>query len=258
MRKRICLLSVFVILLSSCTQDSPSPASGSTINQNDVLVKEVYYGPRPGPPEQNWTHKFTYNGKKISKISIGPFYPFEKRYTYTGDLITSEELFRVSNTSSSLYERYVYEYDANGRLEIVRKQSGATGSTLYLYKKYTYNTDGTVVENSNPSVVTTFYFNNGNIVKTVQVTPTGNNTLNYTYDNANAPFRNITGFNKLMILWGINPDYSYGNQHNIKSIIYSSGEVYFKVAYTYDLLTNFPLKSVFTEYSSNDRQIIYY
>lgn len=245
-----------MILLTSCTHDDPSPVTNAT-SQDDVLVKEMYVTQRAGAPEYNWNRKFTYNGKKINKINIGPFYPYDVVYTYTGDLITSEEWFRIGHTSSSLYQKYVYEYDINGRLETVKRIYGAPGSTLNLFKKYTYNTDGTVVENSDPSNQTTFYFNNGNIIKTVQVTPSVTTTLNYTYETTNSPFRNVVGFNKLMVLWGIDTDFFYGNPHNVKSIISSTGYELYKVDYSYKLLFNFPLKSVFSGSSNLDRQFTY-
>lgn len=183
------LLSVFLITLSSCTNEN--------VDQAQVqLLKKIVEVSVDGSSS---TTLLTYDGNKIANID-----KFDKHseFYYTGDLITkiveSDKTKQHINTLKYLY--------LNGQL------SKITSSDNYVIN-YIHNNDGSVsyekvTKDSNNNDVRinhgTLYFQNGNLVKDDKFLDEAGkgilaeNSTSYEYDYKNNALSNILGYNKLL------------------------------------------------------------
>lgn len=261
MKKTYLLLPIFFLASCSSSNDETDSSNnnGNNNNSDPVLVTKMV--------ADGETSTYTYNGSKISQIkniTNGEVTSF----SYSGDLITQQ----VTTGSSTSYKT-TYVYDGSSRL------SKKTYSETYL-------TSGTV-----STVETNYNYLSGNSVKITYTasftgspvrTGTKNATLNadgslsswtdtasvpnntggfysatgalqpIVYDTKNVPFKNITGFLKI-----IDTEDENGSVHNILSYNYvlnynngaGSGEwTIFKSVFEYNN-SGYPTKNVKTYYN---------
>ncbi len=199
----LALLSLFLnIFLSSCSkEESKTPPT--------VLLKKYI---NTDKKEGIQTFTFTYDGNKIKEINaVLPNETFKEVFTYTGDLITKEEI--VQNGVVSTQTEYNYE---NNKLK-----SQIYTEVNYNYKLksvFIYNVDGTItIEKYNIDKTTgvetkkntssVFSFSNGNLIKKIETSNGISDTTTYEYDTKNHPFKNILGLSKL-----INSTYQTNNE----------------------------------------------
>jgi len=195
MKKLILLFTAVSLALSSCSSDAdPLPSPTPVVDVNTILVKKRIYTETGSPSE---TYDYTYNGNKLSKITDAYG---DSKITYTGDLITMVEHF---DNAQILEESDHFTYNSLNKM------------TTYVYKDvisnignkelYVYNSDGTITANKyqgNATTQTTFtgsyklFLQNNEVVKCEEYNSTGSlfNTINYTYDGKNNPFKNIIGW----------------------------------------------------------------
>lgn len=167
------------------------------------------------------TDQYTYNGTKLVKISSSD--GREVVYTYGGDLIVRKD-FYLNNILNS---KEFFEYSRQSQLIKYRREN-ASGTTTY-NAVYTNNTDGTVnvkgysgSSNSAASqIVNRKVFTAGIRVNKIenyalQNGSTVTEVLNYSYDDKNSPFKNITGFDKLAY-YDITANSNYNNIQSVSN-----------------------------------------
>jgi hypothetical protein len=214
MKKIYLLVPVFFLASCSSSNDDTADSNQNTDNSPVLVTKMV---------EDGETYTFTYDGSKISekKHSSGD----TTTYTYTGDLIT-----KIVEKDGNATESTVLSYDGNSRLSKTVMTHTSTGINNYVTtSNYTYQTNNNVkiVETiSNPagnysrSTTRTVLLNTDNSLKSWTTTVTENtasatNTgtgvlLNVGYDSNNSPFKNVTGYLKI-----IDADGKNGSTHNV-------------------------------------------
>ncbi len=242
MKKFVLLLSVFSLVIVSCSSDADSlpvivPLADSVVDTNGILLKKAIITANSvsGADEIN----FTYTGNKLNRITyLNGNYDV---YIYTGDLITEIRNYNVDNTLSSTDD---FHYNSSNKL-IGRND---LGSGVY-ETSYVHNSNGTISFNdSGDSGV--IYFQNGEIVRiTKNLSGGGVSEDTYTYDGMNSPFKNIVGFDKMAFAyWGT------GIFHNELTYHYTAtGGITGTdtTTYTYNS-NNFPITSTHTLDSSSD------
>lgn len=245
MKKLLFLLSGIAFLLSSCSSDD----SGNGVNPSDILpVKIIQTFEDDGTSN---TATVQYEGNKIIKVVYEPGTTVVN-YTYSGNLITKIEHF----TNQVLEQEEEYQYDDNSRLTRYKRfeEDENYGSEV----RYDYNMDGTVsfIQFSGPlssplipTAVGTFDFNSSGEI--IAVNHEGGYWESYTYDAKNSPFKNILGFDKL-ILTGNTPTgyrHNFTEEKNPHSITTTT--------YTYNA-NDYPLTAVEDDgYGISTRQFFY-
>ncbi|MCS3867379.1 hypothetical protein J3D55_000295 [Chryseobacterium ginsenosidimutans] len=224
MKNYYLLLPIFLLASCSSGTDEATDNSGSD-NNTPVLVTKMV--------EDGETYTFTYNGTKISekKHSSGD----ATTYTYTGDLIT-----KFVEKDGSITESTVLTYDSSSRLSKKVMTHTSTGINNYTttidYTYLTINNVKIVETTNNPTANYTkthtrdVLLNTDNSLKgwTTTVTETQSSgtltgsggLLGVLYDSSNSPFKNITGYLKIIDAEGMT-----GSPHNLLN--YSD-----KVSYT--------------------------
>ncbi|MCC3214116.1 hypothetical protein LIV57_02455 [Chryseobacterium sp. X308] len=262
MKKAYLLLPVFFLASCSSSNDD-TDSSNNNQNNNDnspVLVTKMV--------ADGETSTYTYNGSKISQIkniTNGEVTSF----SYSGDLITQQ----VTTGSSTSYKT-TYVYDGSSRL------SKKTYSETYLTSGTisTVETNYNYLSGNSVKITYTASFTGSSAVRTGSKTATLNadgslsswtetasvpsNTGGFhsatgalqpiVYDTKNVPFKNITGFLKI-----IDTEDENGSVHNILSYNHvlnynngaGSGEWgIFKCVYEYNS-SGYPTRNVKTYYN---------
>ena len=183
MKKIILMMSFCLLALVSCTSED---STGNSDNNGVILLKRLE---RSNNPDIDY---YKYKGSKLNYISIGDEtgQTWRLQFTYSGDLITKTEWFENNQPTG---EKHTYAY-SNNKLTEVRSYS--PGANLESIDYYSYNSDGSV----DVGYEKIFFDSNNNIIKIE--TYAGNVEL-FEYDNKNNPYKNITGFEKLYLLFDI-------------------------------------------------------
>ncbi|MGL2967122.1 hypothetical protein [Flavobacterium sp. XGLA_31] len=206
MKKILCLLSVSLLFLASCSSSSDSSSPDNPSSQNLLLKKIVEGDVLLGGNESN----FTYNGNKlVENRHTADTDLFSDIYTYTGDVITKIEKFGVYNAgtpdeTNDLLSTDEFQYNANNQL--VQFKTTTPDSDVIMITTYTYNgntvtfeqykhylTDAPVLLKSGTITV-----QNGEIVQLHMSTEFDTVNYNYTYDAKNSIFKNVVGYDKLL------------------------------------------------------------
>jgi hypothetical protein len=205
MKKLVLVFSALVMVLSSCSSSDEETNTPPT--SSSVLVKKAIVEDEDG----GYTTLYTYNGNKIVKTTNSD--DTSEVFTYSGDLITKIEYY----TDTTLDQKDIFTYNTDNKLiTYTRLDYGVEWGTK---ETYVYNSDGTLsvteyigdlTSQTQLNSTSKIYFTNGEISKT-EVFEGGikTNTITYTHDTKNNPYKNITGFNKLSISSG------GGISHNI-------------------------------------------
>lgn len=203
MKKRIALLSIFLLIFTSCTKDDENLQ-----NQDNAILPIKIISTYNTDTE---TSIYTYNGNKINEVTNND--GNKSVYTYSENLIskiTEYEGTKINSTDDFTYE--------NGKLKSVLTVENYTNSTtgiLTTYKSrtvYTHNSNGTILEESydiDPKTAVetknedtaTYTFVNGNLMKVVYFSSykdaTNTLTYEYEYDDKKNPLLNIIGLDKI-------------------------------------------------------------
>ena len=195
----------------SCTQNDSNPlvaSPNSSVSSDLIFPKKITttYAGNLG----NIVNTYTYDGNKILKSVYQNFTTSSTTtYTYTGDFITRK------SSSSNSYTDFIYE---NGKLKsaLTYGPSPQNGQLVIVLKTlFTYNPNGTIskqtfnvdanagIEYLDTNGTQTFTLSNGNIIKQVIQSDTNSSTstatYTYEYDLKNNPFKNVLGYNELII-----------------------------------------------------------
>jgi len=262
MKKAYLLLPIF--FLASCSSSNDDTESSNNNGNNNssgpVLVTKMV--------ADGDTSTFTYSGSKISQIkniSTGEVTLFG----YSGDLITQQV-----TTGSNISYKTTYSYDGNGRLSKkiymeTHLTSGGTSTveTNYSYLssnsvKITYTANFTGTSATRTGTKTATLNADGSLSSWTETASVPNNTGGFhsatgslqpiEYDTKNTPFKNITGFLKI-----VDTEDENGSSHNILSynnlLNYNNGTGgaewgIFKSVYEYNT-SGYPTKNVRTYYN---------
>jgi len=173
------------IAITSCSSDDNNSEPSA-----DILVKRMVYE-QEDPDGFNYDITYTYNGKKIlaGNYTDGTI----EKYYYSGDLITKIEYI----FGGEVEEQELFLYNANGKLIEYRYQDIV--DDFEDKSLFTYPNENTIIKTNITGVinntvttgnVSTITLTNGEVSK-IQ---SGGKIYNYTYDNKNSPFRNVTGY----------------------------------------------------------------
>lgn len=218
MKKTILLLSIILLVFTSCNNDEAATELENMNTNGTVLDRTESDNGISVVKGRSF-----YNGNKVVKTTNSD--GLSVVFTYTGNLITKMKTYK----NNILKETEYYEYDANERL-ISRKVESNT--TNFGYKAtYVFNSDQTVTVTGysgdliNQNTLFTnrkVFLENGQVAKIeVYSVENGNNVTNtttYQYDDKNTPTNSTPGLNKLTT-YDLG---SYGSSHNITELTYTT------------------------------------
>lgn len=239
MKKLALVFSALVLILTSC---SSSDDDAATLEPSPVLLKKII---DVDPIDGNITTLLTYNGNKITGSSSDD--GTSLAFTYTGDLITKLDYF----TGTTLDQRELYTYNSNNKL-VTFVRLNYDLPTSGVKETYVHNADGTIsysrylgdaVSQTQLTYTGKAFFTNGEISKVEKYYTIGGvnttQTTNYTYDDKNNPFMNITGYSALTFT----DSFADGVMHNVLTEVHVSNSASnLTSTYTYNS-SNFPITS---------------
>ncbi len=219
MKKFVILLFVLLPLLNSCSSDDAA-ASDPGLTTNGTKLRKIMVSFDGGATFESGN--YIYDGNKLLKSQSDNGDHID--YTYTGNLITKQDIYLnnvlytnlyVYNSNEQLIKSTTLNYTNNSgsKTIFIHNSDNTISMTFYSGDLINQNT----VEGSKKA-----YLINGQLDKieeyVVIVGVSGTRTYNYTYDNKNNPFNSILGYNKLT-RYDIGLD---ANIHNTTSSISSS------------------------------------
>ena len=193
MKKLLLLSALFIFACSSDESDSNDNSS-----TNGLLVDTVQFSYLLSAAfvvtQVEGTYSYNYDGNKLVSMDFS---------IINGETGTTNYTYNDNNQFSVVYhwggDYEEYEYDELGRLTVSTYTDVDESITPVIRRSvYLYNQDGTVRTsyyngNTEPTEISTFD-QNGNLISTTFIDGSNNNeTRSYTYDNANSPFKNMTG-----------------------------------------------------------------
>ncbi|PAM94921.1 hypothetical protein B4N84_10780 [Flavobacterium sp. IR1] len=209
MKRALCVLSVALLVLVSCSKDNDSVVTPGDkvitdpiVKKEDsivlppVLVQKVIYKEETGDVINN----VLYDGNKIKSFMSSD--RFGSKYTYTGNFITKMEIMR----DDTLFSTSEYTYNKGKLSTTTRKQPGRG---FYDVTKYTHITDSTIAYAKYKVIATTeteeetgimgrYTYRKGNLVKDQRFVNGVESISTNQFDTYNSPFKNVLGYNLLL------------------------------------------------------------
>ena len=193
MKKALVILFVSIFAMSCSSEDD-----NENISTETILIKKINYSNQNSADVSEV--KYTYDGTKLVSATIDNSTTLS--YIYEGNLITRINTYSAGNV---LTNYFVFEYDNN---RLIRSRHIIPVANQGFRSEFTYNPDNTIsvslfsggVATQNTADGTGKYFmaENGEIAKYEEYQSLGTVTRIYSYDNKNNPYKNITGFDKLL------------------------------------------------------------
>lgn len=252
---QILFVSFLVLMFASCSSDDNNQPDSSV-----VLLKKM----DSEVLGNHATYNFDYIGRKLTKVNFENHTPSMQtgydKFFYTGDLITEIKTYNGSN--QNIFNT-LFTYNANNQLVQVVKLNllNSTGTKTV----FTYNGNGTVdalnytgtleAQTALTLVSEKFFMENNNIVKIEFTGSTTQTAMDFEYDSANNPMRNVIGMDKIK-LHTYDSDGRFGVTGNLKKVIthfasVESSQVDFELVYNDK---NYPVSSYSTETSPGPYQ----
>lgn len=246
------LLLLFIgCSVASCSNDENS-SSDPTDFTLPKTISYVYPSPQLGT---NSKATLTFNGNKIvSSIDEDS----KTLFTYTGDLITKQEVFDLNlQGKETKTKELVYTYE-NGKIKtrMFHEDISAQYPDGEFIEKTVYtHTSNEVISYINYSVnVNTkaevktdegkYTYKDGNLIKNERTITSGTSTRTYEYDSKNNPLKNILGFNLLL-----NEISEFGKNNVVKETVSGNdGTFSYLTSYIYNN-SDYPTRH--TSYSSD-------
>lgn len=192
------LFSIVFLTLTSCSSDDNSSATSA------VLLKKM----QAGVMGNNEEYQFNYKDTRLTKISYeidnGIITQGYSKIVYTGNLISEVKDYNNNNINTF---NTVFTYNATGQLtEVLKSQVGVDHAERDIF---TYNSDNTVNSEHFVGTATSqttltasekFYFQNNLLTqKDYSYYGTLSSQVEYTYDTANHPMKNVTGIDAIKL-----------------------------------------------------------
>lgn len=261
--KKLILPFVLGAMLVSCSRDNddvattPNPENPTTATETPVLLTKLVNVEENGDVEIT---NFEYDGDKLTKIYggyTGGGWSHESVITYTGDLITSIK----GKTSNNEGEETIFDYDEQNRLKTVTETIKGSSAIYTATRYYTHNADGTVVvrevekrdyinaslSDTETEKTMTYTVVNGLITKVEHNENGSISTGIYTYDDKNAPLKNIRGIKEAIFEFFGEGAISF-LPHNMTSFKEGSGTDTYEYKYNDE---NYPVKATATNPQGN-------
>ena len=191
MKKCIYLLSVVILIFTSCTSDSDNSDDSFALIKKMVTVSNG----------STRTTVFTYDGAKLKTILVDNF-RLEHTYSgdhivnikrYAGELLEGETFYEYDNLGRVSTELFVYYVGDFSQKNIYSYNTNNTISFEMLsgdqFSQSPNGKSGLVTQGTNGEILKVEVFNQGVLV----------NSDVYTYDAKNNPFKNIIGYAKLPV-----------------------------------------------------------
>ena len=211
-------LALLALFLISC---SSSDSSSNSVTTDSVLIKKTIQT-TTGSTENPIINNFTYNGNKLNTITSNE--GMIQKFFYTGDLITRLEWY-VDNSGIAIV--FVYTYNDNGKLTNMTRTDNLVSQAFRI--AYTHNADGTITLNQYSRIdnspeefdgLSKYFMTSTNEIERKEdynaAKTLVTNTTTFIYDAKNNPFKNILGWNKLLLESG-------GFYTNVTSIVDING-----------------------------------
>ncbi len=247
MKKIVLFLLAFTVL--SCSSDE----SETTQSDEPILIKRIAYS--GGSSSDPSDVVYTYDGTKMVSAVVDNSMTLS--YIYEGNYVTRINSYNQNN----LLTNYFINGYENGRL-ISRKHIIPVADQGFR-SEYTYNSDGTVsvanfsgnefVQNDTENPGKLYFGASGEIIKYEQYAGNGTVTSTYFHDNKNNPYKNVTGFDKMLN--------STGSFHNVTSEITIGADGSQSVETSHEFLYNefdYPKSAVRTQNGSETIILYYY
>lgn len=266
----------FILCLSAVVISCNRNEDNSVVDNTPILPTKIIL--------DGQVANISYDGTKISKISSIDG-TISWVFTYTGNLITNIKALE----GSTIIDTYDYVY-SNDKL-IARTNTNYKNGVVFSIEKFTYNQISStnikvnrnyiLKDNSyNETTSGDYTLLNGKVTN-INLSGSQNNggssytssqIANFSYSDKNAPFKNVTGFDNLILddeadfifLNSKNPCTSYSSVSSHTGVNSSGvGYTIYKSVYTYNM-NNFPTKEVRDFYDdkgvlqSGDTEIYYY
>ncbi|MFN3753469.1 hypothetical protein [Flavobacterium sp.] len=248
---QILFVSLLVVMFTSCSSDD----NGNQPDTSVVLLKKM----ESEVMGNHGVYNFSYDGRKLAKVNYEIHTPSMQtgydKYYYSGELIAEIKTFNGSNQNTF---STVFTYNANNQLEQVVKKNLQNGTATKMV--FTYNPNGTVEalnytgtldsQTILSAVSEKYFIENNNIVR-IEFTGSASQTaMDFEYDGANNPMRNVIGMDKIK-LHTYDSDGRYGITKNLKKVTtyfatVESSQVDFELVYDEN---NYPLTRYSTETS---------
>ena len=254
MKKHLCLLSACLVVLFSCSSDDSTsenlnpenPNPENPTSQNLLLKKTVEDDVLFGGGETN----YTYEGNKL--VEINRYEQESDIYTYTGNLVTKIEKFKIyysgtPDEETELLSTDHFEYNSNNQL--IEFKTTTPDSEMERVTTYVYNNDNTVsfeqYENypgNEPELLKTgiITLQDGEISKLQVIKEFDSFTDNYNYDTKNSLFKNVLGYDKLIFTHIIGKQGSFNSGDTVLAGISHNFVNNGELEYTYNT-DNYPI-----------------
>jgi len=189
MKKITTLLFSLVAVLLSCSKDDAPQADSS-----DVLLQKIVTHESNG---ETYETAFKYEGSKLLEARSKRE---NKKFDYSGDLISKISWFSNPDADNTLSQTVVFNYLPDGRLK-----SFEQNSTSSFRVEFTY-IDGERVDFHAFASRNSYNFNGYFKVKNSEISQyvysagaTPRPSVDYHYDDKSHPLKNVTGYNKLFL-----------------------------------------------------------
>ncbi|HEU0124843.1 hypothetical protein [Flavobacterium sp.] len=251
MKKLVLLFTVLSLIVLSCSSDDSNSSEDKSVLPKTIsyIYPSIYLG-------TNTKSTLTYNGNKIVSSTDEDS---KTIFTYTGDLITKQEVFDIDDQGKETKtDEAVYTYE-NGKLKtrifkenitaqypdgeyIVKVVYTHASNESISYVNYSVDKNSKVELKTSEGVLT---YKDGNLIKEQNTNSSGTSSRDYEYDGKNNPLKNIQGFNQLL-----NEISDIGRGNVVKTTFKPSGSstATYLTTYIYND-KNFPTKH--TSYAGN-------
>lgn len=200
MKKFLYLFIISFLILQSC-----SSGDSSNSNSSNILVRQIVTNFSASNVE---TVNYTYdNNKLVSIILLTQNTSYKTLVFYTGNLITKTEHYNINNI---LKGKDTYTYNSNNELSTYIHTFPNGNNVLNQGERTvcTYNQNGTItstlyrgdlISQNTLDSTSTLTISNGEIISCVKNIGTTTETETFIYDTKNNPFKNIVGFDKIVL-----------------------------------------------------------
>ncbi|SFD11411.1 hypothetical protein [Flavobacterium phragmitis] len=204
MKKLLILFTALSFIAISCSSEDGSSSGDTSVLPQTISF--IYPGAYLG---RNGTSTLSFNGNKI----VSTINEYSKTvFTYTGDVITKQEVFDVDEQGKETKtDEVVYTYE-NGKLKtrIFKENITDQYPDGYYIEKVVYNH----ISNESISFINynvdrdtkaeikssegSLTYKNGNLIKEQRTSNSVTITREYEYDTKNNPLKNVAGFKLLL------------------------------------------------------------
>ncbi len=258
MKKLFYLFCLPILIFTSCSSEDSTTNSESTsapylvtdTATDNILPTKIVVEDSDGDSE---TIVYTYNGKKITKIqSTSP----DSNDNYYLDLIYTDTKLTEQNFYKLPGEDILETYTYNSEGKINSFTTKVIAANEYT-QEVTYNADNSEITIRTPGdpieEASVIKVNNGNLIEQLE---SNRFFYTYTYDDKNAPFKNLENRAILLPIYSENNDnYLYTYNNILTETIYNgpNADSPISSAYTYEYTyTDFGFPRVVTEKDGNE------